>query len=253
MAKEPIFMPNEIFADLKENIESSQQLPFAYAYYYYVSYLYRYCKLITDNNEKITQGMIKEKLGYAPTYKKIDYIIKKDGILDSIGYTVTTTDYPIEWSLDENKKPIFLTTSEFERRYGYPINPNDRNYKIKYPLKGFIRNSEDSHITENTGTFFDVSKTHRIDYETFEAIISNEQLGVAGFYIYGLLKMKCSIFLIGYQASLGVLNKELGMSVMTIHKYLKVLEEYGFIRIDHAIFKFSNDEADKEANVYNIK
>jgi len=95
-----IFMPNEIFGDLQKNIDNPSHIAFAYSYIYFVTWAYRYAKYGTVN-ELIDQKFIKKILGYNPTYKNLDYLIKKDGILEQIGYIRTEKDFPIAYSYDE--------------------------------------------------------------------------------------------------------------------------------------------------------
>src|SRR5437763_8036906 len=95
-----IFMPNEIFDDFKSGFDSGVHKAFAYSYYYVVNYLYRYTKY--SFGERFTQPEIMEFLGYSASNKKLNYITKKDGLLDQIGYTKTTTDYPVQWNFDSD-------------------------------------------------------------------------------------------------------------------------------------------------------
>lgn len=247
-----VFIPNEIFMDLQQNIVSSQHLAFAYSYHFLICYLYRYCKFIDNHNNKVTQSEIKRILGYSPNNKVIDYIIKKGGVLDEKGYTQTTTDYPITWGIDEYKHISFLCISAYKRNYESPSILNDRNFKIKSPTKGFYRTKESQELDILDGTFYDTSFTHFLSYETFRKIVDNPQLGTMAFYIFGYLKHKNDLFPMGYQASLNRLSDELRVSARTLSKYLKLLAKNHFVKIDHKIFNLHFTEDEMEANVYNV-
>jgi hypothetical protein len=249
--QETIYMPNEIFPDLQAVLDSSKHIAFAYSYYYYICYLYRYCRYI-ENGNKQTQQLIKERLGYAANNKHVDYIIKKDGLLDQAGYTRTTTDFPISWTFDaEGKRLKFETISQLkESDESYSQLYNDRNFKIKIPLKGFYRSQGDEGGIY-TGTFYDVSNTYGIPYSTFKDIIEDDKLGVMGFYLYGFLKYKCAMFRNGYQASRYVLADETKIAgAASIVKYTYALYAKGFIDIERKVFILEN--AEKEANIYRI-
>ena len=249
MSTEHVYMPNEVFTDLTTHIHNSSQIAFGYSYIYYTTYLYRYCKHIDPNGNKVTQESIKEFLGYSPKNKKIDYIIKKGGILDNLNYTETTTDYPIQYLYDDNDLILFETISYFK---DYIKHLNDRNFKIKKPLKAFYRTPQDCQHKILTGTFYTVENTHRIDYSTFHSIIHNKELSTLGFYIYGFLLHKNNIYKSGYQRSYEKIGSELGMSDKTVFKYINILEQKGFLTIDRKIFDMHLTRDDLEANIYNI-
>jgi hypothetical protein len=252
--KEIIYMPNEIFSDLQNSIKSSKHIAFAYAYYYYVCYLYRYCHYIDDNGKMITQPAIKEFLGYAATYKPIDFLIKKDGKLDEIGYTETTTNYPLLWKFEAETGELSFESiadlKELDKSFSAFL--NKRNFKVKLPVKAFYRYKKDQERQGwFTGTFYNVQYTHSIEYSTFNAIISNKKLGTMGLYLYGYLKHKCSAFPAGYQASANVLRTKLKIGgTASVFKYINALDECNFIEVERKSFSF--DSIDKEANTYKI-
>jgi hypothetical protein len=239
-------MPNEIFEDLNTNIENVNHRAFAYCYYYYVTYLYRYCKYQAD--QKNTQADIKQFLGYSPVQKKVDYIIKKDGVLDLIGYTLTTTNYPVNWYVDENHLLRFDTISEVKSKATIPI-ISDRNFKVKYPLKCFHRTDESEKECIIDGTFFEVSNTHLIDFDSFKFMMGCEDLGVNAMYICAYLKYKNDKFE-KYQVSFSNLAKELDISKTTLAKYIEKLEDHGFLKIYHQKFEKGKNG---EANIYYVK
>lgn len=245
---EIIYLPNEIFTDLQSKLDTSKHIAFAYSYYYYISYLYRYCKYLDDHGRQ-TQQQIKAVLGYAATNKSVDFIIKRGGILDQLGYTETTTDFPLSWSYDSETMELrfetILVLKQWDDSYSQMF--NDRNFRIKKPLKAFNRQQEDSH-DERTGTFYNVHNTHGIHYDIYNGII--QQFGCMGFYLYGFLKHKCDIFG-GYQASQYVLCDKLRItSSSTLFKYTNLLRDAGYIQIERK--QFYPNSNDRVANVYKI-
>lgn len=249
---EHVYLPNEIFNDLKNNIHISSHIAFAYSYMYYITYLYRYCKYLDENGNKVTQKRIKEYLGYHPSYKNINYIIKRNGLLDSLHYTKSTSNYPIQYLYepdeDHNEYIIFDTIKNYKHMH----NINDKNFKIKKPLKAFYRSNKAMMNRELTGTFYMVENTHRIDYKLFKSMIENDKLGTKAFYIYGYLKHKCSIFDNSYQRSFKKLSDDTGLSCRSIQIQINRLEEYGYIRVDRQLFQAGADLDNLQANIYHI-
>lgn len=244
-----IQMPNEIFTDLKQNMDTGSHIAFAYTYYYYSTYLYRYCKYIDDEGDKVTQNVIKEILGYSPANKKVNYIIKKGGILDTIGYTETTNDYPMAYEFEEDTIIQFTTVSELKDQLE---SMNNRNFRIKKPLKAFYRSVRAMADDELTGTFYGVENTHRMESEQFERVLSMGINPCTAFYILGYIKHKNDIYRTGYQRSSERLGEELGFSDKTIRKYTEKLEKARLISIERKQFHLEKKEDEHEANIYTI-
>jgi hypothetical protein len=237
MKKEIIFMPNEIFTDLQKNIELPTNVAFAYAYYYYISYLYRYCKYDINSNSMINVKDIKKKLGYSPINKKIDYLIKKDGVLDEIGYTESVTDFPVAWELTKYSSPIFTYISEYKKAYPEMFKKNEisyieipANFKVKKPIKAFYRTKDSNSVD---GTFYEPFSTHSITYDIFDYFMESEELGVIAFYLYGYFKFKSETCGGQYSASYLQLKIETGLSTTTLQKYIFILERNAFLEVDH--------------------
>lgn len=243
---EVIFMPNEIFKDFSD-IEQIQHRALLYSYYYMVSYLYRYCKYLGD--KEFTQKEIKQFLGYNPDNKKIDFLIKNGGILDTKGYTKTITDIPIFWNYTKEEGILEFDTVESLKSKGYEKSGNLRGYKIKYPIKAFERNVEDDDY--DVGTFFDAGNTHKISFNRFKSIIQTETLGAIGFYIYGYIKFKSDKFNGRYQASIEQLASELNINRNSVIKYMKELETSNFINIVHV--QYVHGKIGNQANSYSPK
>lgn len=216
-----LFIPNEIFSDFKSLGEKgSSHVAFAYSYYYLISWLYRYAKY---GNKKIDVGMIKEILGYYSKNKKIDYLIKKDGVLDQLGYTFSDTDYPIGWNYDESLSFTMLSDLDDDSKKMLRID-RGRNYKIKVPVKGIWRDNESEKEGYENGTFYEIENTHMIPFEVFMECMEDEELGVIGFYLYGYLKYRCQ-WHGEYNSSVERIAEDVGMKFKATEKYLKLLHD----------------------------
>lgn len=239
-------MPNEIFTDLKGSISSGKHVAFAYTYYCYIDLLYRYCMYHSDRT--MTQAEIKADLGISQTEKRLDYIIKKGGILEQMGYIETITDYPLSWNLDEGYLQ-FETQKEYKQKNKLSditiISQNTT--KVKYPVKSFHRTDESRQERLLDGTYYELPWTHEITYENLRSIVSDPELGYMGFYIYGYIKSKNGLAKRGYQISARQAKDELGISKNTFLKYAKKLEERKYLLVKRGC------KEDRESNSYIAK
>src|SRR5699024_264844 len=127
--------------------------------------------------------------------------------------------------------PEFIKFSDTDEYMNNETYKNRRiDYEIKYPIKHFFRNTED---TESTGVFYDVSNTHLVQFETFMQCMASKELGVLGFYLYSYLKYKNQLHKEGYDAPKTRLAKETGISERAITKYLSALRSYNMINVIH--------------------
>jgi hypothetical protein len=237
-----LYIHNEIFEDLKLlHNKVSSHTAFAYTYYYLVCWLYRYTKYGELN---IDVKLIKEILGYNATNKKLDYLIKKNGLLDEIGLTETSTDYPLLWTFEDGELE-FMMLSDFDEdiRKLYQKQKGN-NYKVKVPIKGLSRNGEN-------GTFYDIGYTHEMTFDLFAQCMESE-LGCSGFYLYGYLKYRCDKFK-EYCISMERLGEEVGMSKNTVDKYLTMLCVNGLVEYKNNSCKIVDGEFVKKANTYTVK
>jgi hypothetical protein len=236
-----IFIPNEIFDDFsKLKYTTNSHYAFAISYYVLITYFYYTAHY---GGKLITQQDIKEILGYNRDNKQIDYIIKKNGLLDKSGYTETTSDYPvaIEHEIFDNTTE-FIMIDEY-KQFKYRDNES-RNYKIKYPIKAFFRTKNDYKDGEETGTFFYFENTTKINADEFFKIINNKELGCVGFLIYLYIKKNKSICL-GYDNLSSLLN----ISSRTLKNKIKILEICEYINVQH-VFRSSKNN---NSNIYSIK
>lgn len=177
-------MPNEIFSDMKEwlvldDLKSIQHQEFVYSYYWLLAYLWRFA---VHSEHKITQSDIKRMLNYNPKNSRLDYIMKRDGLMDSKSYTKTTIDYPVSWSQKGKDDVQFTMLHHLDKEYReYVSKFIARNNFVKNPLK---HTGED---VDEEGVFWNISNTHSMSGEMFKICMSNTDLGCAGFYLYGVL------------------------------------------------------------------
>jgi hypothetical protein len=234
-----IYIHNEIFEELKVlHDKGSSHVAFAYTFYYLICWLYRYAKY---GEFKIDVKMIKEILGYNANNKKVDYLIKKGGLMDEIGLTYSSTDYPVCWSFKDNELEFTMLSDMDEIKDMFN---RGKNYKIKVPVKALDRNGEE-------GTFYDISYTHEMGFDLFRMCMEGD-LGCSGFYLYGYLKYRCDKF--GeYCCPLDRLGEEIGMSKNTVDKYLTILCQNGLVECKVNDCKMVDGEFVKKSNTYKVK
>lgn len=252
-----VFMPNEVFDDLKDNIKTTPHVAFSYSYIYLITYLYRYAKYF-NVPEVLNNAKVKELLGYNPKQQTLDYLIKRNGLLDEIGYTETTRDFPFGWvyKVDDDEGLSFQLSSELEKSE-LSILSVPKQFFIKNPLKAFSRIivEEDGTECEIEGTFYNVSNTHSVSFEAFMFCMSNSKIGCVGFYLYSYLKSKNDIHTDGYDVSLEKIEMSTGISRSTLIKYLGVLRSYKMIDVTYnqEYFSLAIKEEDRLPNTYTVR
>jgi len=223
-----IYIPNEIFNDIQGKLsEISSHVAFAYSYYYLITYLYRFTKYRLGEGY-FTQAKLKEFLGYSATNKKVDFIIKKGGVLDELGYTETITDYPIDWHSNDLNMIVFKYVRSLKSEEMQDVNKsevNSRNFKAKKPVKAFMREGYEC------GTFYGVENTHYIPVYDFLQCMYDKELGINAFYLYGFLRMMYDKFPRGYKVSAPELMDLTGLKRSTLFKYMRKLEQEKFISV----------------------
>lgn len=243
-----INLPNSIFSDLQQSEIKVNHIPFAYAYYYLVSYLYYNCLHIKDDHTLFDVKCIKQALGLSPIYKKIDYIIKKEGLLDQIGYTESSTDYPLKKFYDEDGVINFQMLSDLKKDPLFS-HINNKNFKIKFPVKAFYscQEARDDDILD--GHFYDFHNTHKLIFEEFTSIINNPKLGLLGFYLYGYFKMMHDKF-DEYKITYSQIKDNIGIIQSTIEKYIKALVEENYLYISKENIFLNNGI--RTFNIYSV-
>ena len=249
------FIANEIFDDLKSNINNASHIAFSYSYIYFCQWLYRYCKHVNIN--MFDNFKIKEILGYDANNRTLNYLIKKDGLLDKIEYLQSTKEYPISWSHSKEDSLEFLMVSDISDDYNkeyLPVVP--RRFFLKKPLKGFYRVVENEEECEIEGSFYSIERTHNVPFEAFAFSMSKESIGCIGFYLYSFLKQKNDIHSEGVDISIDNLAKDTMLSRRTVTNYLGVLKSYKMIDFiyNQDYFVIGMTESDgRKATTYNVR
>lgn len=249
-----LFVPNEIYEDIQKSNIKNIHIPFAFSYYYLISWLYRYAKyssITLDNKD------IKEILGYSRTFPEVDYIIKKNGMLDQIGYTETTKNYPIVWELNDDELEFTYLNNLEEDMQKIIKGTRSRKYTIKLPIKAFHRYMNDVEMKQEydsgytDGTFFEVDNTHMIPFEVFVYCMENKNIGRTGFYLWSFLQSKCQLYG-GFDITVDDLSAKTSLPRSTLCSYLDKLKSYRMIDFQHNqdFFCLSLNDSEKKANTY---
>lgn len=250
-------MPNEIFRDLSSSINKNiQQVAFAYSYLTVVSMLYKYAHFVdVDNGTYIQNADIKELLGYTRITKTIDPIIKKGGVLDSIGLTETIKNYPVRFMHNPteqiNNVPIreFVTINDIDN---LDINYSaikgivkNRNYTVKEPT--FFFNYKD-----DNGTLYDYSNTFRITIDELMQFIFADDFNNIDFLLYGYFKSQCKGLKDDSKGiALNIIVSTLGIGKDAFYEHLNVLKGKGAIDVIHKGWTPNGKSA--ESNEYFFK
>jgi hypothetical protein len=256
-----VYIPNEIFSDLVEcdelvegKTKQTSARAVAYTYTYICHWLYRYCKWVSDDR-KVTQADLKQVLGYSRDNKTIDYIIKKNGVIENLGYLTTTNDYPVSYFFEDDcidfntiKEQKQLCNEEVKKYLN-----NDKNYKIKCPVKAFHRTTKSIENKILDGTFYGVESTHQVPFQVFVYCMTNEDIGILGFYLYSFLKHRNDIFRQGVDISHHKLSKETGVLLTKVDECLKLMKSHNMINVDVKDFVFNMPIHLRRANKYRVK
>jgi len=262
-----VALPNELFTLLNEWKEddeiTSTHIPFVYSYLYFITYMYRYGKY---SNWCPSVEEIKEVLGVSKISKHHNYIIKKNGVLDTKNLTLTTNNLSIGYTwFDEsvnNKEKLdrvkveTLNDSGIDIKQFKEFHSITNRYTIKLPKFAYYRDVNeynDKHINCD-GTFYESENTTMLDIRVFNFCMSKDDLGCTAFYLYAYLKHKNDLFG-GYDASHIRLANELGLSDATIKKYRDALRSYNMVYLKHNMEYFSptmdNDKRKVSTNITN--
>lgn len=255
-SEQMVNMPNEIFEQLKviaggKNDKKGSHIAFAYSYVYFYTYMYRYSKYyyIAPTTEDV-----KQLLGYSATNKTMNYLIKKNGLLEQLGLLETTTDYPVLSYFDDDKYIRFELLSEQDDEYIVKnlTKRHSNNYLIKRPLFGFNRVIEGE---IDNGTFLDAHNTTIIDFNVFLFCMTNKELGTIAFYLYGYLKMQSYHFYGDFKATSKRIARETGLGEQTIVRYEKSMREYNMVELKHNMdyISIKIDPSEREASTHITK
>ena len=244
----PVYVPNEIFNDLKRNVKGSSHIAFAYSYYYLMSWLYRYGKY---GQIGLKVDDVKRILRYSPSNRDVNYLIKKNGVMDQLDYTYSSTDYPISWDWNNGDIQFMMLSDLDSDTKKLLVDMRGKNYKVKVPVKGLFRSKESEEENYFDGTFYDISNTHLIPFEDFLLCMERE-IGVTGLYLYGYLRCNCQWHNGKYNSSLERIATDTGLSVNTVDRYIGKLINYGLVKYAEGTCKKIDGEFKRDANTYQI-
>ena len=216
----------------------SIHIPLIHSYLYLIGYMYKYGKY-ADNCLNVKD--IKEVLNFSRLNKEFDYIIKKNGVLDNLKLTESTTNFTIGYEIiDDNHSLIFIKDDELVRKTFYSNMNLTNRYVTKKPLYLFDNGD------------FAIENTTLLDFKVFQFCMKREDLGSIAFYIYSYLKHKNDKHVDGYDSGRFKLSKELNISSSTISRYRDVLKDYNMIKSiknNHNAHKIKVNTFDKFFNV----
>lgn len=248
------YMPNETFENLKKCIKNSPHIAFGYSYVYLTFWLWRNTKYF-NVDEIIDNKIIKRILGYNMSTQGLDYIIKKNGLLDQCGYTESVRDYPISWDYTKGEGFSFFMSSEIDETIRNRFSFVPKRFFLKKPLMGFERALiENGAEYDILGTFQAIENTHIVDFNVFLFCVSNEKLGCTAFYLYCYMKKESDIEG-DFERSLENISKDTGITERTLDKYLNLLKGYRMINFNHnqEFFVLGLDSDSRGSNSYSVR
>lgn len=217
-----------------ENKLKKAHVAYTFSYMYLMTYLFRYTKY---EDVSPSSDEIKQLLMYSPTNKTINYITKKDGLLDSEKITTTLFDFPVVHTVTEQGELEFTMLSSLNNndRYGTKwreVSKVNYNQSCKYPVLAFHKDIplEDDYITlsDYGGTFYRSENTTIIPFEIFMYCMSHSELGTVGFYLYSYIAYRVGLKG-NCQLGIAQLANNCNMSVRACQKYLNTLRQYNLI------------------------
>ncbi|MCU5107004.1 hypothetical protein OCA21_14380 [Bacillus cereus] len=251
-----VFLLNSLFETLskeesltKKGKRTTTHVDVAYSYLYLIAWLYRNAKYGVMSDQNTDVGTLKELIGFTSREQRIDYIIKKNGVLDRLGLTKTIPykEAPCSYTIDDDNVIDFETIAQA----GIKVENNRKT--IKEPIFGLY----DSDGEYGYGTFFggvdsdNVSKTHNVDFKIFMKCMTNKNLGTDAFYIYSFLKSKCDVAGGTIEIAHDTIMKQTGITRGKMNIALDGLKKHGLIKCFPATYVI-NSEADG-ASVYSCR
>lgn len=236
-----VYINNSIFTDLLKCQELNQirQKAYAYGYYCLTTYLYRNAKY---QHFLLKQPDLKEILGYSRENRDLDFISKKNGLLDMLGYTETITDFPVR--LDNGRLIGFVMYRDAKNNFLHNNNVPS-NYKVKFPIKAFYKDEKSKEKGYLNGSYYDATDCHRFDINSFFECISDEKIGCVGFFMVSYIKLLGTSLRTGSYSNTKDVRDSLGLSKKTFEKYINLLAKAGLLDVD-----FRHNQKTKEVSLY---
>ena len=206
------------------DIKNNRHKTFAFSYYCLVSYLWKYSKY---GEQEINVQDIKSILQLSVGDKRVDYLIKKNGVLDLFGFTETTRDFPMATTFDEDNMIEVKTLKDLgeETEKSFLAQYNNK-YACKKPLLQYNRK-------DKAGLMF--SKDDVVPISVFELTrtLLCPEISFDGFYVYIYLKYRCKM--INYsdlRIFYAELEKHIGYKKRRIRELINALSNIGMIRVE---------------------
>lgn len=257
-AETQTYLPNEIFNELKV-IKNPQHRAFAYTYIYLTTYLWRYAKYGSIPYANLTQDKLKQILGRKGD-ERLNYLIKKNGVLEEMKWLETTNDFPIisEYRKEDDYLEFTYLSEWKDTDMWENVKPPNR-FTVKRPIRGYNRFPNDLELQEDyengdqDGTFEHIENTHQIPLEVFMYCMSKKEVGIKGFYMYAYLFSKDKMFGgNGYDVTLVNLSKQLGIPEKTVDRYLDIVRKFNMVVGLHNqdYFAIGMKKEQRKANTY---
>lgn len=263
-----VAMPNELFPQLLQMVVDKELKPvhigFTYSYIYLQTYMYRYS---TYGTYVPSVEEIKELFGFNANEQRVNYIIKKNGLLEQKDILTTTSEFPIVSDMEDddfgNRVPKITTIKEFYNEYDYETTDDwrdqmgiTRRATCKYPVFGFERYPEEGEngVYCEEGTFFDISDTTLIDMDTFLFCMNTDDIGANGFYVYAYLLDKSNKFDNDFNATYKRISQETGIGLNSITNIMNALRLHNLITTVHNMeyFSFAVPKKDRKASTHKV-
>lgn len=257
-----VAIPNSIFEELNILVEQkklkSQHIGFAYSYIFLQTYL---CRYAIYDRRVLSVSEQKEILGYTPTNKTLDYIIKKNGILEKdINILQTSNDFPIlaVWNDEHEIKELEISFTsdligleDFRQQKGLT-----RNQSCKIPVFGFHLDYKEGYSKEDDfdGSFFIADNFTLLDFKVFAYCMANKELGCNAFYLYAYFKNQSFKFSGDFKATVKRITVETKLSNMTVQKYMDTMKSFNMITTTHNMEYFSLgwSEGERQASTHDV-
>jgi hypothetical protein len=220
-------IPNEIFNDLTDSsISSYRHRAFAYSFYYLCTSLYFNAKYGSIPLRDLYSLQLIELL-YGDR-KPINYITKRNGVLDQIGYTTSENDFPIVCDVEDGCLVDFSMYSDLTKHQRDQIDVPS-NFICKRPIKAFYRHKDDQ---EHTGTFFEIKNTHCVDFTIFARCMTSSKYGFENFYVYAFLFAFDKFINSKPNVYKSYIALSLSLSPKTLNRILSNLTKLNLLKVD---------------------
>jgi len=144
---------------------------------YLTRFLYRNCKYF-HTQKLLDAKVMKELLGYSRSNRTMNYITKKGGLLDDMGYTESTKNYPDPHQFEEGFESLLAAAHKESIGDALPLVP--KMFFLKYPIlayKRVLKCEVEGQIEEKEmgGTFSNTTNTHSVPFEVFVFCMSKKK------------------------------------------------------------------------------